>query len=145
MTVALGFMVDKWLGRVQEDFRRKPPEGVTAEDWAALLAWPETYGGTIHWLGLLERCFFFTILRTATWQFILGWLFFKLGCYWGIWRNIFRGGKAEICAEPVASMVAQNRRGNALAFACLFGTLGNLLAALLGTFCSALGMWIFHV
>jgi len=141
MTVGLGVLVDMRLNRISEDFHRKRPEGVSSENWAALLAWPETYGGTVHWLGLMERCFYFTLFRMAMWPFLLGWLLFKLGCYWGIWCNIMRVRGAEVGAETIDTIVAQSRRGNALATLCLFATLGNLLVALLGALFAIFAMW----
>jgi len=93
----------------------------------------------VHWLGLMERCLFFILIRMAMWMFLPAWLLFKLGCYWGIWRNIMRVRGAEFGAETIDAVVAQSRQGNALATLFLFATLGNLVAALLGALFAIFG------
>jgi len=115
-------------------FRRKTPSGVPAEVWDELLRSPETYGGVVHWLGLLERLLFLAACAIWLWPFVAVWLLFKPGYYWGIWQSIarVRGSAPEMNAMDF--MVVQSRRANALTLTCLFSTLGNLLTAFLGIF-----------
>jgi len=70
---------------------------------------------------------------------------FKLGCYWGIWQNITRVRDLAPEMKTMDFMVAQSRRANVLTMTCLFGTLGNIFAALLGTFSMVLASsWLQH-
>lgn len=137
VTIGVGIVVDMRINGIVAGFRRKAPPGVPAETWEELLQWPETYGGAVHWLGLMERLFFLLVWLWA-WQFIAAWLLFKLGCYWGIWQNIMRVRDPAPEMKTMDFMVFQSRRASALTMTCLFSTLGNILAALLGTFCMML-------
>jgi hypothetical protein len=143
VTATLGVLVDSYLNRILTGFRLKPPADVPPETWEALLESPETYGGGVHWLGFMERLFFVTFLLVSAWQFILGWLFFKLGCYWGIWHGLAKAGDFGSQTKATDLMIAQSRRANALTLTCLFSTLGNLLAAVLGMMVAMLvmGLW----
>lgn len=134
VTLGVGIVVDMRINGLVAAFRRKPPAGIPAETWDELLKWPETYGDVVHWLGLMERILFLLMMTVWSWSFIPGWLLFKLGCYWGIWHNVgrVRGSAPEM--NTMDFMVAQSRRANVLTLTCLFSTLGNLLAAVLGAF-----------
>lgn len=111
--------------------RRKPPAGITPENWETLLEWPETYGGAVHWLGVLERILFLAAFVMAMPWLVIVWLAFKLGCYGIAWHSFLRvtGRPAEM--SDMDFMVFQNRRANALLAICLFETLGNVLVILL--------------
>ncbi len=131
-TVGLGIVVDLRLNAILQVFRRNPPAGMTPEDWETLLEWPETYGGAVHWLGLLERIGFFVALRMAATSFIGVWLVFKLGCYWAVWHGFLRGANRPPEVNETGFMVLQSRRANAMATVCCLGTIANLLVAFLG-------------
>jgi hypothetical protein len=141
VTIGIGVLIDMRLNTLLAEFRRKSPPGVPPETWGELLEWPETYGGNVHWLGVIERIFFLAFVALWTWPPILGWLFFKLGCYWGLWHNIMRVRDPGPEMNAMDVMVAQSRRANVLAMMCLFNTLGNLLAALLGAFIAMVALW----
>ena len=142
VTIGIGVVVDMRINEMVAAFRRKTPPGVLAETWDELLNWPETYGGAVHWLGLMERLFL-VLVGLRSWQLIVAWLLFKLGCYWGIWQNITRVRDLTPEKKTMDFMVAQSRRANVLTMTCLFGTLGNIFAALLGAFSMMLvGSWL---
>lgn len=84
VTIGVGILIDMRLNVLLAEFRRKSPPGVPPETWSEFLEWPETYGGNVHWLGVIERIFFLTFVALWTWPPILGRLFFKLGGYWGL-------------------------------------------------------------
>jgi hypothetical protein len=137
VTVGAGVVLDGLINRIVAAFRRETPPGVPPEAWDELLNWPETYGGAVHWLGLIERLFFL-LVGTGVWPLVAAWLLFKLGCYWGIWQNIARVRDLAPEMKTVDFLVAQSRRANVLTMTCLFGTLGNIFAATLGTLAMAL-------
>ncbi len=142
VTIGVGIVIDMRLNVLLGEFRRKCPPGVPLETWGELLEWPETYGGYIHWLGFFERIFFLAFVALWAWTPIFGWLFFKLGCYWGLWHNIVRVRDPGPEMNTMDAMVARSRRANVLGLMCLFNTLGNLLAAMLGTFLAVVALWL---
>ncbi len=144
VTVGAGIIVDMRINGVVATFRRKVPPGVPGEAWDELLQWPETYGGPVHWLGLMERLFLL-LVGLWTWQFLAAWLLFKLGCYWGIWQNVTRMRELAPEMKTMDFLVAQSRRANALTMTCLFSTLGNIFTVLLGAFAMMLAVsWLQH-
>lgn len=141
----LGRVLDARLRRLTGELGARPPEGMPIEKWKALLELPETFGGLSLWLGLLERTTYYALFWLGATQLIIGWLLFKLGCYWGIWRHRIGAEAPEADADATDRVVAQSRRGDALAKLSLLGTLGNLLVAVLGVLAAVVLLWTFRL
>lgn len=149
VTFAVGFLVVYVLGRVLDSRLRRlageiqgqPPDGITDEQWAKLLELPETFGGLYYWLGLFERTTYYALFLLRTPELIIGWLIFKLGCYWGIWRHPIGVEASGADADAADRLIARTQRGNALAKLSLLGTLGNLLVAIVGILAAVLVLW----
>jgi hypothetical protein len=136
----LGRVLDSRLKRLVGEIQGQPPDGITAEQWAKLLELPETFGGLYDWLGLFERTTYYALFLLRTPELIIGWLIFKLGCYWGVWRHLI-GVEAPGAEADADRLIARTRRGNALAKISLLGTIGNLLVAVVGILAAVLVLW----
>lgn len=137
----LGRVLDARLRRLAGELGSQPPDGMPVEKWTTLLELPETFGGLSLWIGLLERTTYYALFWLGTPELIIGWLLFKLGCYWGIWRRPIGVETRDANADATDRLVAQSRRGDALAKLSLLGTLGNLLVAILGVLAAAVLLW----
>jgi hypothetical protein len=136
----VGRVLDSRLRRLVGEIQGQPPDGITAEQWTKLLELPETFGGLYYWLGLFERTTYYAFFLLRTPELIIGWLIFKLGCYWGIWRHEGPDAKAD-----TDRLIARAQRGNALAKLSLLGTLGNLLVAVVGILAAVLVLWMLRL
>jgi len=137
----LGRVLDVRLRRLTGELGARPPEGMPVEKWKALLELPETFGGLSLWLGLLERTTYYALFWLGAPELIIGWLLFKLGCYWGIWRRPIGAETPEADADATDRLLAQSQHGDALAKLSLLGTLGNLLVAVLGVLAVMIVFW----
>jgi hypothetical protein len=144
VAMALGLLVDMRINALVQIFRRRPPAGVTPENWETLLEWPETYGRAVHWLGFLERILFLLAFVMAMSWLVIVWLAFKLGCYGVAWHSFLRVTSRPAEMSEMDLMVFQNRRANALLAICIFGTLGNFLVIFLSVALITLMMPLFR-
>jgi len=130
VTVAIGLIVG-WCflgGQLSgevflEELKQEDKEG----DWAKAAVildtpFPATFG-------LMEQMFFFIAFWWRMPELGAGWLLFKLGSKWEAWANII---KVPDCPKGVPGFHLRNRFGSWLLQRWLLGTLGNVLAAVLG-------------
>lgn len=81
-------------------------------------------------LGFLERILFFIALRSNSWLIVGGWLTFKLGSKWEIYKSvIFLPQKMEGMSD-LDYLVARRALGAEQLMTYLVGNIANILTAI---------------
>lgn len=86
--------------------------------------------------GLLEQGLFFVAFWSKAPELAAGWLIFKVGSKWEIWTNIIKMPESP---DGVHGFHLRNMFGSWLLQRWLLGTLGNLIAAIVGV---GLARWL---
>jgi len=89
-------------------------------------------GGGFY-LGLLERVFFYFAFLMWAPELIIGWLVFKVGSKWEVWQNIVKVPPTAN-EEPIVGLISRRMWGSRILQGFLVGTMGNIIAGLLGVF-----------
>jgi hypothetical protein len=133
VTGVLGRMVERMLRATRElfwtdDFLPSPAK----EAWEKMFKMSPDTHTPVRWLGWMERFGFFLAFWSGEAVLVGGWLAFKVASKWAAWQNIVKVPESNenFSGEQLAS--ARFRLGTHLLQRFLLGTLGNVLAALVG-------------
>ncbi len=94
---------------------------------------PKTYTHN-RWLGFMEATLAFVAFHTAAYELIAGWLAFKLTSKWQTSSTIIKYPPEIEGLHPLTTLRARNLEGANTLQRWLIGTLGNILAGMIGLY-----------
>ena len=127
----LGHLV-KWLLARASDVNLDCPEGVSEDQWKAIVesgnraAGPGAGAGLI---GTLERVLSFIAFYYAAPLIIAAWLAFKVGSKWQVWSHVVKV-PPDLVEDKVSYLIARRAWGTWLLNRFWVGTLSNVLIGL---------------
>ena len=132
LTGLLGLAVDKLVKVARQKWKAQPPAGVSETQWQKAFKLSDEELAPTRWLGWLERFGFFIAIWMGAPILVAGWLAFKVASKWANWQHIVRVPDKLEGVDPLEFFGATLRYASHILQRFLIGTLGNVLAALIG-------------
>lgn len=131
-----------FVRHIEDNTQLTSPVGIPPERWKKALFLSGRAGTRLH--GVLETSLFFIATWVGQVLLVSAWLAFKVASKWEVWSTIIKVPSREekLDESGIDILEARNRWGSQLLLSHLVGTLGNLLAGLLGV---ALGKLVGYV